>query len=228
MDGADSLAVILVDLVFQGRNAEVPHLDGAVPEQHNVLGLDVPVDNAPLMGVGKGLCDLLGKMQRFLPGKHAAAVHILLEGDAVDQFHDYVFDVITVAHIVYGDDIRVGKHGNSLGFGAETPAEFLVSRHLIPHDLHSHIAVQPVTHGLIDHGHTALANALQYLISVIEHFADVFFVLVHMRSLFHHGKNSDIIPGSPVQRLAHQRPAKQLRLGIFPGVFQDLVVRDNV
>ena len=160
VDGADGLAVILVYFIFQRGNTEVAHLDGAVPEQHNVLGLDIPVDDAPLMSVGKGLCDLLGKMQRLLPGEHAPPVHILLEGDAIDQFHNYVFDVITMAYIIHGDDIRVGKHGYGLRFRAETPAEFLVRRHLIPHDLYRHIAIQAVTHGFIDDGHSALADAL--------------------------------------------------------------------
>ena len=58
MDRPNGLAVILMDLVFQRRNAEVPYLDGAIPEQHNVLGLDIPVHDAVGVGVFQRLEDM--------------------------------------------------------------------------------------------------------------------------------------------------------------------------
>ena len=38
---------------------------------------------------------------------------------------DYVFNVIAVAHIIHGHDIRVRKHGNGVGFCAEAAAKTL-------------------------------------------------------------------------------------------------------
>ena len=43
-------------------DAEVRHLNAAVPEHHDVLGLDVPVDDAPAMGVLQALEDLHDKV----------------------------------------------------------------------------------------------------------------------------------------------------------------------
>ena len=54
VDRADGLVVHGADVLpGEPGDAEVHDLDGAVPEKHDVLGLDVPMDHAPLMGVGK-------------------------------------------------------------------------------------------------------------------------------------------------------------------------------
>ena len=56
-----------VTLAHDPGNAEVHHLDGAVFQHHNVMWLDVPVDDPPAVGVLQPLGDLHGKMQRLLP-----------------------------------------------------------------------------------------------------------------------------------------------------------------
>ena len=77
MNGADGLAVLLMHLIFQGGNAEIADLDGAVLQKHDVLGLDVPVNDTPLMSVGQGLGHLFCEMQGFPPGHGAPLIHIL-------------------------------------------------------------------------------------------------------------------------------------------------------
>ena len=114
----------------------------------------------------------------------------------------------------------------------EALAKFIIRGHIVPHDLHCHIAVEPVAEGFIDNGHSALTNDLQNLIAVIQKLADIFIRVRHkiLQSgrLVHHRKHGDIIPRAPVQGLAHQRPAKQLRVLILVGIVQHLQVSHNV
>ena len=58
----------------EAGNAEVHHLDGAVRQQHNVLRLDVAVDDALGVGVLQGAEHLRGKVDGFLPCQGAAAL----------------------------------------------------------------------------------------------------------------------------------------------------------
>ena len=179
VDGADGLAVILVDLVFQGRDAEILHLHGAVAQHHDVLGFDVPVDDAALMGVGKRAGDLPRKVQHLPPLQRAAPVHVLPQRDPVYQFHDYVFDFIAVADIIHGHDIRVGEHGDGVGLGAEGTAEFLVRRHLLAHDLHRHAAVESQVLRLVHDRHAALADQLLDFVAIVKDLADKLVLVVH-------------------------------------------------
>ena len=70
---------------------------GSVAEHHDVLRLDVPVDDPALMRVRKSPCDLPREVQHLAPGESPSPVHILPKRDTVYQFHDYVFDIIGVA-----------------------------------------------------------------------------------------------------------------------------------
>ena len=107
VDGADGLPVVFVDLVFQRRDAEVFHLHSAVAQHHDVLGFDVAMDDAALMGVREGAGNLPRKVQHLAPLQRTAPVHILPQRDPVYQFHDYVFDFIAVADVIDRHDIRV-------------------------------------------------------------------------------------------------------------------------
>ena len=110
-------------LLSQGRlrgggqpgNAEVRHLDAAVPEHHNVLGLDVPMDDASAVGMGQRLHDLGDEVQGLLPAQRLPLfLHILLECDAVQQLHDDIFQIGGFAHVIYRHDIGVGEHRHGL------------------------------------------------------------------------------------------------------------------
>ena len=58
----------------EAGNAEVHHLDGAVRQQHNVLRLDVAVDDALGVGVLQSAEHLRGKVDGFFPRQGAAAL----------------------------------------------------------------------------------------------------------------------------------------------------------
>ncbi len=71
-------------------------LTRAVFQHHHIVGLDVPVDDAPTVGVLQALGDLHGKVQSLLPVEDALSLHILLQGDAVHQLHHNVMPHLEV------------------------------------------------------------------------------------------------------------------------------------
>ena len=183
------LTVILVYLVFKRGNAEVRDLDRAVAQHHDVLRLYIAVDYPALMCVGYRLRDLLCEMQHLAPRKRAAPVHILPQRDALHQLHDYVFHSVAVADIVHRHDIRMRQHRDSVRFGAEAAPELLVRQHILAHDLHRDVAVEPMVERLIYDGHAALADDLQNFVPVVKQRAYIFVVVFHiLYSTILHGK----------------------------------------
>ena len=67
---ADGLALC----AGEACDAEVHHLDGAICQQHNVLRLDVAVNDALGVGVLQSTQNLGGKVHGLLPGQGAAAL----------------------------------------------------------------------------------------------------------------------------------------------------------
>ena len=132
MDGADGLALAVG--VFPGGkmgDAEIGHLHGAVPQQHDVLGLDIPVDDVMVVGVLQSTGDLGGKNSHFLGRQAAPAAEVFLQGDTVDQLHDDVIHVSRPGNVINIDNIGMGQHGDGLGLVMELAAELLVRGKLL-------------------------------------------------------------------------------------------------
>ena len=133
------------------------------------MGLDVPVDDPPAVGVAQGLDDLGDKVEGLPPVELVPLLlHVLLQGDAVDELHDDVLQVGGAAHVVDGHDVGVGEHGHGLGLLVEAAAQLRVLRQVLPQNLHRHLAVEPVVQGPEDPGHSAHADLLHNLVSVVE------------------------------------------------------------
>ena len=161
--------------VGKAGDAEVGHLHAAVPQHHNVLGLDVPVDNAPAVGVGEAVGNLQDEVQRLPPVHLTPALHILFQRDAVNQLHHNVFNALKGGHVVHGDDIGMAELGHRQGLVPEPAAELGVFRQVAFQRLHRHQAVQPQILSLIYIGHAAGADELQKLIPVIQQLPDIGF-----------------------------------------------------
>ena len=179
MDAAQRLLGQCLVGVSQAGDAEVGHLYAAVPQYHDILGLDVPVDDAAAVSVAEAPHDLGDEVQRFPPVHLAPALHILLQGNAVDQLHDDVVDALGAGDIVNGDDIGMAELGDRKGFVPEAAAELGVLRQLTFQYFDGHKPVKAMTLGLIDIGHAAGADQLQQFIAVIQHFSNV---LIHLWS----------------------------------------------
>ena len=162
-------------------DAEIGHLDAAVTEDHDVLGFNVPVDDPPAVGVSQGPDDLGDEVQGLPPIQAALLfLHVLLEGDPVDELHDDIIQVVPLAHVVDGDDVGVGEHGHGLGLLVEAAAKLRVSRQVPLEDLDGHKAVEAMAVGLVHHRHAAHPDDVQDFITIVEYFTDV---LVHGNTL---------------------------------------------
>ena len=158
----------------EARDAEVHHLDAAVLQQHDVLRLDVAVDDAALVRVLQRLQDLHRKVQRLAPLDLALLLDVLLERDAVHIFHDDVLDAVAEADVVHLDDVRVREHRDRLRFVSEAPEEIAVVRELLPEDLDGDPAVLDAVIRAVNVRHAALADQLVDLIAAVQALSDVF------------------------------------------------------
>ncbi len=155
-------------------NAKVSHLHAAIPQHHDVLGLDIPVNDAPAVGVLQGLQNLVHEMQTFPPVQRTAPpAHILLERNPLNQLHDHIFHALGLAHIKDVDDVGVTHHPHGLRFVVEPAANLIVLRKLRFQNLHRDHAVEPVAFGFVDNSHTPHAQHIQNFIAVIQRFSYV-------------------------------------------------------
>ena len=170
---ADGLAAALLADIFQRGDTEIRHLDHVVIRDHDVLRLDVAVNDAVRMRVLERFCDLRGIAQRLLRAEHAALREALLERHALDELHDDILRVAAVPHVIHRDDVRLREHGDGVCLRLKAVFQLGILRHLITQDLDGDIAVQLMAHGLINDRHAAAADDLQDLVAIVQHLADI-------------------------------------------------------
>ncbi len=172
--GADCL-VGRVGAVGEKGDAEIRHLHRAVPEDHNVLRLDIPVNNPPAVSMAEPLHDLGNEVEGLRPVQPSPPLHILLEGNAVNKFHDNIVHVPPAAHVVHRHNVGVAEHGDSLRLIVEPAAELRILAEIFFQHLDGHHPVEPVALGLEYHRHAPGPDNLQDLIAVIQHLSYVSF-----------------------------------------------------
>ena len=77
-------------------DTEVHHAQLAVIQQHDVLGLDIPVDNALFMGMLQCAQNLHRKMNGLFPAHLGLLIQVLLQSDPVNIFHNNNFCFFTI------------------------------------------------------------------------------------------------------------------------------------
>ena len=144
-------------LIPQGPgDAEVRH-QGMAFAQHDVGRLDVPMDDAPPVGVGQRLGHFPGEPHRFVHRQLSVALKAFAEGLALDVGHHVVEDPPGLARVVHRQDMRMGELGGDLDF-TQKPLGAQRGGQLRAHDLHRHLAVVPQVLRQVDRGHPALAQ----------------------------------------------------------------------
>ena len=176
MDAAQSLLGQGIALVHHPGNAEIHDLHGAVFQHHDVVGLDVPVDDAPAVGVLQALGNLQGEMQGLLPVEHALFLHVFLQRDAVDQLHDNEVGAVGGGNVVDLHDVGVAQHSHGLALRPEPAAEFLVSGKFVFQYFNRDQPVQPMAARFIDYGHAAGTDDFQNLVPTVQQPSNV---LIH-------------------------------------------------
>ena len=91
----------------QFGDAEVRDLHPALLVQQDVLGLDVAVDDALLVGILERLADGRHDGQRLL-GRELPGLQELPQVHPIHELHQQVIQAVGLAEVIDGDDVRDG------------------------------------------------------------------------------------------------------------------------
>jgi hypothetical protein len=129
--------------------------------EEDVLGLDIPVDDAAFVGVGEGRGYVGAEAREHRFGEGAAAVHQALQVPAGDVLHHDVGDLAplqrVLACVVDLDDVGVGEAGGRAALSPKEGARLLVVE-VGAQDLDGHGPVEDLVAPEKDLGHTAGAK----------------------------------------------------------------------
>ena len=193
-------------------NAEIGQLCGAVPQNDNVLRLNVLMDDAARVCVHECAGNLLSEENGLLPRQMALALQILLEGDALDQLHNDIIRAVLAADVEHGNNIVVAQLGNGARLNGEPLADIRVLRELLFEHLECHIAPENGIPRPVNDRHAADADDLLNLIASAEHTADIFIHSPSRSLLFTKGeqRNGDVVAAAAVKCQLQQRVTGQL------------------
>ena len=172
MRGAEHAGGLLLGGVLGARDAEVHHFDVAVGLDHDVLRLDVAVDDVEAVGHGQRLANLAADFGDLALVDGAALLDGGFQVGTADVLHDDVVRAVVLAPVVHVDDVGALQVGGACGFLFEALREVFICGVLREHHLDRYQAPQDVVLRAVHLGHAADADALGNLVSVVEHPAD--------------------------------------------------------
>src|SRR5690606_10452772 len=132
-------------------DAEVEDLDDGADADgldEDVVGLEVAVEDAVLVGLAEALGDLLGELERLQLG-HLALLEPLAQALPGEQLHHHIGPaVLALAVLEHADGGGVPELGGDLELAAEADDELAVSEALAADQLDGDAAVDAVVVGL--------------------------------------------------------------------------------
>jgi hypothetical protein len=140
----------------RARDPEVGDERVARAEQ-DVRGLDVAVDDPPLMGVCQRVRDFPGQAQRVVRRQRTFPVQPLAQRLSLHERHHVVQHAVHVARIVHRQDVWVIELGRDLDLAQEAVGAQRGGQ-LGAHHLHGHLPAVLEVLREIDGGHPALAQ----------------------------------------------------------------------
>jgi len=138
------------------RDAEVGH-DGVAAREQHVVGLDVAVHEAVVVGVGQRVGHLAEESHRLSGRQLAAPGEPGTQGLALDERHRVVQEVAGLAGGEQRDDVGMGEPGREADLLAEAIGADRV-RQLGGQELDDHLAVERGLGGEEDARHPAAAQ----------------------------------------------------------------------
>jgi hypothetical protein len=151
---------------------EVGDLDAPVVGEQDVLGLDVAVDDAGVVGCAERGEHRLHDLQGLAGAEPALLPHQVTQGPARHVLHRQEHGAVVGALVVDGDDVGVGQPGGRLGLADEPGHELLVLGQLRMHHLDGDRAVEPAVQGEVDGGHAATRQPRLDVVTTVEHAPD--------------------------------------------------------
>ena len=156
--GETPCRLVAIDLfravVFLG-DAEVDELHRALVGDHDVRGLDVPMDHVLLMGGGEGIDELAHDRFAAVDGDDALVLHEVGQASAADVLEGDVVEFLPAARGDDAHDVGVGDSPVHVGLEVETPETALVVGHVPGEDLQRHVAEVADVQGEVDLSHGA-------------------------------------------------------------------------
>ena len=151
--------------------AEVEDLDVAVGGHHDVLGLQVPVDDAGGVGLGEAVRDLGSDVEQPSNGQGARILgqDQLAQRVPLDHLHHDVGQAGGLADVVDGDDVGVVERGGGPGLLREAAHAARVGGELLGQELDGEVAVEVVVARAPDLSHPPCAEAGKKLVLAETH-----------------------------------------------------------
>ena len=160
-------------------DAEIHHAQLAIIQQHNILGLDVPVHDAVGVGMLQRFEDLGNEVHGLPAGKLTTTlVEVLAQGHAVHILHNDILQMVVDRNVVHLDDVGVVQQRDGLGLILEAAHKVRVVHIFLPQHLDSHHsagghrAVLSPHDRLIHIGHTTGADQLLHLVQAVQPLTD--------------------------------------------------------
>jgi hypothetical protein len=151
------------------RDAKVCHLHLTIGSQQDILGFDVPVDQATPMRRGEGRAYVDADAQRLADWQLPGRGDRVLEGLAGDKLHDDVVLGAILANIIDSHNIWMGQARGQPRFLIETAQEFCIVRELRQKCFHRHAPTEAQILCLVDPGHAAFAKDTYQPVPAAEH-----------------------------------------------------------
>jgi len=141
-------------------DAEIHNLDLAVPENKNIGGFDIPVNNPITVSKMEPVTDLDGYFHYSLQGENVSAVDQVKQVVAFQKFHGDKGNTLVFIEFINNDNIFMMETSRRLGFLEKPLFELRIRgigiRHRLQGDIPSHQGIEC----FIDDAHGALSNFL--------------------------------------------------------------------
>ena len=160
MGGSQHVVVLCEVAVLGACDAKIHYLDVAVGQHHDVLRLNVAVDNLVLVCDRKRGADLRADLCDLLGIEGAVALDAALKVGTAQVLHDDVIGVAVLAPVVDAHDIGGGQAGRCLGLLLKAGGEGGVAGILRQHDLDGNRAVEDLILCTEDGRHTARSHLI--------------------------------------------------------------------
>jgi hypothetical protein len=140
--------------MIDGRDgeAEVGHLRLSIAVEEDVLRLEVAVDQAGVVGGGEAAAGSNELLEDVGPGARSGA-QPLAERVSLQVLHGDEQAAVGGAHVVDGDDVRVGGAGQGAGLAQESLAQARGRAAAGADQLEGHGPIEVIVAGRPDHAH---------------------------------------------------------------------------
>ena len=153
-------------LVDDLRDAEVGELDEPVVADHDVLGLDVAMDDAELVRVLERARHLAGDHLRDLGERQRRVGEEVLERAAVDELGDDVALGRVGPRVIENlEDVLVAQLGDGVRLALQPRARLCLAGEVRVQHLDRDLAIERRVGRFVDHRHAALAHFLEQAVA---------------------------------------------------------------